>query len=200
MQPCFDLALLTLSPAHLSKPQDGGWIDFCEGASKHELSSSPRCILAVAPTVISLPFFLPPAQLLQSVFTLLEKEERAQRRTMPPFRDAADPTAQQGSLHGGQPTPLPQTSQSPATKLYKQTRISHRRAPTQRPPFPASFFFSLICITFPTSRFPVNVAVQRTQSRPKSTLSESLPSKCLYFVQGGIITRVGGGEIQQYRG
>lgn len=64
------------------------------------------------------------------VYSAPEREERAQRGTMPPFRNTVDPVAEQGSLHGGQPTPLPQTSQPPATRLYTNARISHEHAPT----------------------------------------------------------------------
>lgn len=40
---------------------------------------------------------------------------------MPPFRETVDPTAEQGSLHEGQPTPFPQTSQPPGTEFYTHT-------------------------------------------------------------------------------
>lgn len=84
-----------------------------QDSSSSSTSSSPLYILTVAPLVI------PPLRSLSgsaavAVFTLLERERRG---TIPPFRETVDPTAERGSLHGGQPTPVPQTSQPHATEF-----------------------------------------------------------------------------------
>ena len=99
-------------------------------------SSTSLYILAVAPSVIppllSSPLLSSPVQLLWPVFTLLERERERERGpregTMPSFRETVDPMVEQGSLHGGRPTPLPQTSQPSATELYAHIRISGRHA------------------------------------------------------------------------
>lgn len=65
--------------------------------------------------------------------------ERAEGGTMLPLRNVADPTAERGSLHGGQPTPLPQTSQPPSTKSYTHAwSHKHAWAECNNLPMPAS--------------------------------------------------------------
>lgn len=77
-------------------------------------------ILTVAPSVIppllsSLALF-PPFSCCSLCLLCERKSERGPRGgTIPSFRETVDPTAERGSLHGGQPTPLPQTSQPSAT-------------------------------------------------------------------------------------
>lgn len=101
---------------------------------------------------------------LSLLFTLLQRErERGPREgTMPPFRETVDPTAEQGSLHGGQPTPLPQTSQPSATELYTHTRISRQHhTPSLTVFLSVALFFSSFVSHFPQAPFSVTVAVWR---------------------------------------
>lgn len=73
--------------------------------------------------------------------------------TMASFRETVDPTAEQGSLHGGQPTPVPQTSQPPATELHTHTHISPRHAHTNNTALLLYHYFSLAPFPF-VSHFP----------------------------------------------
>lgn len=99
---------------------------------------------------------------------------------MPPFRDTVDPSAERGSLHGGQPTLLPQTSQPPATKLYLHTHSHITQTCTNTELFLLCITALSLCLTLPTSLFSVSVAVWRSYNLgPRSTQHESFPSQTI---------------------